>query len=69
MFKIVIDKERCKGCSLCISVCPKELIKATSLFNKKGYGVVEIEKREECLGCQQCAIVCPEGAIEIFKDE
>jgi len=69
MFKIVIDKERCKGCRLCLSVCPKELIKTTSQFNKKGYCVVEIEKTQECLGCQQCAIICPEGAIEIFKDE
>ncbi len=69
MPKIIIDTERCKGCNLCIAVCPRHLIKTSGQLNRKGYYAVKVEKMEECLACQQCALICPEAAIEILKDE
>ena len=35
--KIVIDRERCKGCQLCIEVCPNLKIEVDKALNKKGY--------------------------------
>ena len=35
--RITIDKELCKGCGLCITVCPKKQIEISDSLNKKGY--------------------------------
>ena len=66
---IVIDAERCKGCQLCISVCPKEIIGLSSHFNRKGYtpAVVKEEKAHECTGCTACALMCPDAAISVYR--
>ncbi|OHB63272.1 MAG: hypothetical protein A2Y77_17160 [Planctomycetes bacterium RBG_13_62_9] len=66
--KIVIDTERCKGCGLCISVCPKNNIVISRESNKGGYFPAEA-KNTDCTGCTQCAIVCPEGIIEVYLQE
>ncbi len=35
--RIEIDRERCKGCGLCILVCPKKRIEISEELNTKGY--------------------------------
>jgi 2-oxoglutarate ferredoxin oxidoreductase subunit delta len=67
MAKIIIDQERCKGCELCIPVCPKHIIIMSENFNKKGYHSAEQINPEECTGCAFCALTCPDVAIEVFK--
>jgi 2-oxoglutarate ferredoxin oxidoreductase subunit delta len=66
--KIIIDTERCKGCGLCITVCPKDNIAISVESNKNGYFSAET-KNGQCTACTRCAIVCPEGIIEIYIDE
>ena len=69
---IKIDAELCKGCYLCKSVCPLNLISVSGRLNHKGYHPVEyIEEGIEienhvCKGCALCAIVCPDIAIEVY---
>lgn len=70
--KIAIDRERCKGCLLCIEVCPNSNIEADSALNKKGYSPARFkenpkENEKGCTGCAQCATVCPEVAIEVYR--
>jgi 2-oxoglutarate ferredoxin oxidoreductase subunit delta len=70
--KIEIDRERCKGCLLCIEVCPNMRIEVDKAMNKKGYSPArfkETAKEDEkgCTGCAQCATVCPEVAIEVYR--
>ncbi|HTZ11782.1 MAG TPA: 4Fe-4S dicluster domain-containing protein [Candidatus Margulisiibacteriota bacterium] len=67
MAKITIDKERCKGCLLCISFCPKGLIKKSNKWNKRGSGFVEFQDNGECLACLKCALICPDCCIEVYK--
>jgi len=35
--KIIIDSERCKGCSLCVTACPKNCIVISNRPNTIGY--------------------------------
>ena len=68
-FKVVFDRERCKGCELCKSFCPKQIIAMDTQVNAKGYCPAKMTRNEECVGCTSCALVCPDCAIEIFAEE
>jgi 2-oxoglutarate ferredoxin oxidoreductase subunit delta len=65
--KIIIDKERCKGCTLCVTVCPHNVITLSEKANSKGYFPAEATN-PGCTGCANCAIVCPDCAIEVYRD-
>ena len=66
---IVIDKDRCKSCYICLNTCPKVLIKKSSETSRLGDYLVEFEdKNNECIGCAMCATRCPDMAIvEVHK--
>ena len=66
MAKIKIDKNRCKGCYLCIANCPKGLILISDKMNTKGIKPV-VFKDGNCTGCGMCAIICPDSAILVIK--
>ncbi len=67
MSRITIDKEKCKGCGLCVLACPKNLIVMSDEFNKKGYHPASFSSGEDCTGCGFCFQVCPDVVIEVFK--
>jgi len=62
----VIDREKCNGCGLCISVCSCNALVLVG-------NVVTIIETEECGWCTECEAVCPNGAIacpfEIIVEE
>lgn len=67
--RIVISDALCKGCELCTTVCPKDLI-AMDLerFTPKGYHPAKlIDPEEACTGCAICAVICPDAAISVFR--
>lgn len=67
--KVVIDRERCKSCSLCVSVCPKQVLALdTSYINLKGVHPAFMENPEACIGCASCAAICPDVAIEVWRE-
>lgn len=65
---ITFHEELCKGCQLCISVCPKKLIALSERLNKKGYLIPVVQEPEKCTGCAICARMCPDVAIKIEKE-
>jgi 2-oxoglutarate ferredoxin oxidoreductase subunit delta len=68
--KIVINKELCKGCSLCVGACPQKLIVVAEEINSKGYHPAEfVDSKRVCTGCTLCALTCPEVAIEVFREK
>jgi 2-oxoglutarate ferredoxin oxidoreductase subunit delta len=68
-YKVVFNRERCKGCELCKSFCPKKLIEMDTQVNARGYCPAMMTDQTQCIGCQSCALVCPDGAIEIYEEE
>ena len=64
---IDVDKEKCKGCSVCITACPTHVIQLTKQVNGKGYNYAHMEKPEACIGCANCAMVCPDSVITVYR--
>lgn len=58
------DVELCKGCMLCVDVCPRKAIVPSNRVNKKGYQIVVVDK-ELCVGCGMCYKVCPDYVYTI----
>ncbi|KAB1440839.1 4Fe-4S binding protein [Pseudodesulfovibrio senegalensis] len=69
MSRIVIQEDRCKGCLLCTTVCPTQIIVQSDRFNQSGYKVAEVPEAdmEKCIGCTSCALICPDLAIKVYK--
>jgi len=66
--KIVIYTERCKGCGLCATVCPRSSIVISKRSNRSGYFPAETAN-SDCIGCAMCAIICPDAAIEVYRED
>lgn len=68
MAKVIIDKNACKGCGLCVLACPKKILAISTIeSNDKGYFVVELTEPEKCIGCASCAIMCPDCVLEVER--
>ena len=67
MAKIKINKDRCKGCYLCVVNCPNGLIKVSTSMNVKGVKAAYFSGSSKCTGCAMCAVICPDCGITVFK--
>jgi len=65
--KITIDMERCKGCGLCVAVCPKGSIVISKKSNKSGF-FPAVSDNKHCTGCAVCAIMCPDAVIKVYRE-
>ena len=66
--QLTFNEDRCKGCGLCISVCPKKILRLSeNKFNKEGYTAVECIDMSQCIGCAMCATMCPDVVIRVEK--
>lgn len=53
----------CKGCALCVEVCPTGTLQLEDNIESK-FGVsVRVDAVEYCIGCQMCEYRCPDFAI------
>jgi 2-oxoglutarate ferredoxin oxidoreductase subunit delta len=66
---VVINRERCKGCGLCISFCPEDVLAYAGEYNQSGYNVAHMKEPERCIGCAFCALTCPDIAIEVYREK
>ena len=67
MAKVTIELDTCKGCGLCVSACPKDVLKLSeTVSNKNGYFVAEVVN-DDCIGCASCAMMCPDVAITVER--
>ncbi len=64
MGRIIINRDRCKACYLCMEVCPKNAILKDECINVRGYYPAKFDDDKGCIGCAICARSCPDLAIE-----
>ncbi len=67
--RVEIDEGRCKGCALCTSACPQDvLVLAAERLNARGYHPAElVDPQGRCTGCGLCAVICPDVCITVFR--
>ena len=66
-YQLSIDKERCKGCALCVSVCPKKVLELSDEVNAGGHFPAYQARPEDCNYCAICCMMCPDVAISITE--
>lgn len=68
MAKMTVNTDICKGCSLCVSVCPKKIITIRKdIRTPKGYCPAECTDQTKCTGCAMCYTMCPDCAITVER--
>ena len=60
-FELVLTLEWCKGCDICVKVCPERCL----ILNAEQK--VELVDSEACTGCRICEWLCPDFAIDVKK--
>lgn len=69
MNKVTFNEDLCKGCGLCVNVCPKKIIALDhDKLNKKGYHPAGVTDMSKCIACAMCATMCPDVVIKVEKE-
>mgnify|MGYP001604573416 CR=1 FL=1 len=64
---VLINRDICKGCELCIAACPQDSLGLSDQINRIGYRYVQLVQ-DNCTGCINCALVCPDCAITVYQE-
>jgi NAD-dependent dihydropyrimidine dehydrogenase PreA subunit len=56
--QILIHDPACRGCRLCVDVCPTDVF----TFDEER-ARASVAEPEDCIACLSCAYECPSGAI------
>jgi 2-oxoglutarate ferredoxin oxidoreductase subunit delta len=63
-----IERERCKGCGLCVGACPEKILTLSKEeFNRQGLPFAQCFDPGQCTACMSCAIICPDTAIRVLR--
>ena len=58
MVEIKIHEQSCRGCRLCVDICPTNIFD----YDEEKHRAL-IRYPEDCIACLSCAYICPSGAI------
>ncbi len=65
--RIVVDTKLCKGCHICISVCPYGVLGKDDEVDNRGFFLPVVEDLEACTVCRLCEMECPDFAICVVE--
>ncbi len=70
-YALTLNKALCKGCGICVEICPREAIEIKKFPKAEGDKIepptIDIDK-EKCHYCGMCDPICPFGAIDVKVD-
>jgi 2-oxoglutarate ferredoxin oxidoreductase subunit delta len=66
--RIIVDEKLCKGCSICVNICPKKVFDISTQLST-GYNISTASKPQNCIACRLCEMSCPDFAIEVLDEE
>ena len=66
---LFLKEDRCKGCYLCIEVCPFKILEPSNQLNVKGVYPPRLKPNSECSFCGMCEISCPDFALFILEEK
>lgn len=75
-----INEDYCKGCGLCVRVCPQNIYRRGERLTPRGFIVPVMVDLQRCIdygkdqgakkSCELCVLTCPDQAIRwAWKDE
>ncbi len=65
---VSFNSDTCKGCSLCVSVCPMKILALDmTRVNKIGYNPAYCIDQDKCIACTNCALMCPDSVITVER--
>jgi nitroreductase/NAD-dependent dihydropyrimidine dehydrogenase PreA subunit len=62
MAGIIVDKDRCTGCSICAEICPLAIIDSADATHLP---LAKEAEAARCINCGHCEIYCPTGALTL----
>jgi 2-oxoglutarate ferredoxin oxidoreductase subunit delta len=60
---IMINRDWCKGCGICVSLCPTKVLELDAADK------ATVVRPEDCICCRMCELRCPDLAIEVQTEE
>jgi 2-oxoglutarate ferredoxin oxidoreductase subunit delta len=67
--KVMISHDFCKGCGICVELCPAKALRGSRNPTRRGFYPPEKVEGTECKGCKLCEMTCPDLAIWVVEDE
>ena len=64
-----VRADDCKGCGLCMYVCPVKILSFSEGYNARGVHYPEVREPQKCTSCGNCMIYCPDFAMVVEKDD
>ena len=66
---IAINQAWCKGCYICVSVCPRDVLDIDREAWIHNHHPVLVRHPERCTACRNCELLCPDLAIAVEDKE
>ena len=70
-FSLFLNKDRCGGCEICVSVCPTGILEMSDMLNMRVAYIPRVKEGKEkyCVACRRCEYGCPDWAIYVLGEE
>jgi 2-oxoglutarate ferredoxin oxidoreductase subunit delta len=68
-FKLVVNETWCKGCRICVDLCPQAVLEMVEASDRWEGSTVKVTKMDACNGCGICEAECPDFAISVYAPE
>jgi len=63
--RIEINQQWCKGCYICVNVCPRQVLAIDVSQWTGSFHPVYVAHLDRCTACRDCELFCPDLAIEV----